>query len=531
LGNIGSTIAAIPGQVQQAQAASRRAELENMQLADARARQAGEQVLDRSMQPYQPNGPQEEGAPPAPAQHPYLDDNNLWDIPKLSGMLADRGYAHLAPDLLASAERMNKSVTEHQDAVKKEADARTVMYGDYADGIQQLVKAGATPADAIETIGKQAVGSGRIKPQEFEQFKSQLLALPPDQLDPALNTAKSQAERIAPSETLGEGAKRVGRYGSTLGSNAPPKGKGGYTINGQRFAEDGTPIGAAVPKQADVPKLGSEEDFIVSYARDVLGKDPKTLTVAEKAEALSRYKEANADQEVRTAALAQKNLAAALAQLAVNQAPTPEQAASVADDLLHHRLAPEQMTSMFSTRGKEGLAFKLAVAAEAKKRDPEFNWEQASAEYVLSKSPNFQNTVRYMDAAVESIPRLEQTGQKLANGRFRSLNDLANAAKNQFNDTDLKAFRVDALLVGDEVAKILQGGGTGSGVSDAKLQQAQDIFAKSDSVPALASAAREVQYLIGNRRRALTRGTYMERTEIPPTAPTLTPGLAGLSKR
>ncbi len=220
-----------------------------MQLAEARQRQAGEQVLDRSMQPYQPNGPQEEGAPPAQAQHPYLDDNNLWDIPKLSGMLADRGYAHLAPDLLASAERMNKSVTEHQDAVKKEADARTVMYGDYADGIQQLVKAGATPADAIETIGKQAVGSGRIKPQEFEQFKSQLLALPPDQLDPALNTAKSQAERIAPSETLAEGAKRVGRYGSTLGSNAPPTGKGGYTINGQRFAEDGTPIGKVQPTQ------------------------------------------------------------------------------------------------------------------------------------------------------------------------------------------------------------------------------------------------------------------------------------------
>jgi hypothetical protein len=78
---------------------------------------------------------------------------------------------------------------------------------------------------------------------------------------------------------------------------------------------------------------------------------------------------------------------------------------------------------------------------------------------------------------------------------------------------------VDALLVGDEIAKILQGGGTGSGVSDAKLKQASDLISTSDSVPAVAAAIKEVQFLIGNRRQSLTRGTYMERPSTPAATP------------
>jgi len=194
----------------------------------------------------------------------------------------------------------------------------------------------------------------------------------------------------------------------------------------------------------------------------------------------------------------------------MDQMPTKEHAASVAEDLINHRLAPEQLASLFSTRGKEGLAFKLHVTSEARKLDPSFNFEEASANYGLVKSAGFQNTVRYMDSVLESIPRLQETATKLGNGRFRTWNAVKNATANQFNSTDLKRFKTDAMLVGDEVAKILQGGGSGSATSDAKLKQAQEIFSTSDSVPAIAAAVEEVNALIGNRRRALTRGTYME---------------------
>ncbi len=57
--------------------------------------------------------------------------------------------------------------------------------------------------------------------------------------------------------------------------------------------------------------------------------------------------------------------------------------------------------------------------------------------------------------------------------------------ENQFNNIDLKKFQTDKVLVGDEIAKILQGGGTGSGTSDAKLKQAADLVKESDSPAAI----------------------------------------------
>lgn len=234
------------------------------------------------------------------------------------------------------------------------------------------------------------------------------------------------------------------------------------------------------------------------------------LTPQQQGAALGVYKEQTADPEIRAAALAQKNLAQMLAQAQVNQMPTADQAKSVADDLVHHRLAPEQLASFFSTRGKEGLAFKLAVTSEAKKMAPTFNFEEAAAEYALTRSPQFQNTVRYMNSTLESMPQLLKNAQALGNVDARAINQAINAGKNQINNVDLKKFKTDTTLVGDEIAKILTGGGTGSATSDVKLKQAQDLLGTSDSPKAIAATLAEIQTLLGYRRGALTKGTYME---------------------
>lgn len=265
------------------------------------------------------------------------------------------------------------------------------------------------------------------------------------------------------------------------------------------------------------PKQSIEDEWMARDRRLAVAKNggqplsDAQLKVVDTA-SMQEYAQSKADPAMREAALAQKNIATLLAQAQLNQQPTKEQAASVADDLVNHRIAPEQLASLFSTRGKEGLAFKLAVAAEAKKLEPSFNFEEASASYNLVKSPGFQNTVRYMDSVLESMPRLLENAKRLGNGDWRSWNQLANAAKGQFNDTDLKRLKTDAVLVGDEVAKILSGGGTGSTTSDAKLKQGMDSISQSDSVPAMAAALDEIQTLIGYRRKAQTRGTYMEGT-------------------
>ena len=252
-----------------------------------------------------------------------------------------------------------------------------------------------------------------------------------------------------------------------------------------------------------------ENVFLPAYAAK-LGKRIQDLTPDEKLSSFSAYTQAKADPEVRASLLATRALASAMHQMQLNQQPTPESARAVAQDIIAHRMSPEQMSSMFGGFGPTGQVFKRMVYGEAKKLDPEFNFEQASAEYGFAKSPGFQNTVRYMDGLLNSLPRLQDAANKLNNGSVKSINSLINAGKSQFNSVDLKAFNTDRTLIGDEVAKILQGGGTGSGTSDKKLEQAQKIFGESDDPAVIAAAIKEVYPLIGNRRSTLTRGTYME---------------------
>ena len=218
--NIGSTIAQIPGQIQQQQAASRRAELENMALTNARQQQAGQGVVDQALKPYQPSGPQPEGEAAAAPQHPYLDDQTgLYDVPKLTSVLAAHGMGHLAPDLLKGVENINDSITKHQEAQQKLADATTVMYGDMADGTLKLVKAGLPMDQALDHVAQPALATQRLKPQEYQQIKAQLLQLPPDQQQAALTSYMDQAAKLAPTQETTKDAVRQDRYGRTLVSN------------------------------------------------------------------------------------------------------------------------------------------------------------------------------------------------------------------------------------------------------------------------------------------------------------------------
>lgn len=193
-----------------------------------------------------------------------------------------------------------------------------------------------------------------------------------------------------------------------------------------------------------------------------------------------------------------------------NEPIAPDDVNGAAQAILARRMAPSQL-SLVGGMGNRGVKFKQAVVAAVNKQDPQFNWQEAESTFQFGKATGTQNTVRYMESVQESMPRLLASAQKLANGKVRAINTLINAGKNQVNDVDLKAFQTDVLLVADEVAKILQGGGTGNGTSDAKLRQASSILSTSDSLEAIASALGEVNTLIGYRRDSLTKGTFMEK--------------------
>ncbi len=193
---------------------------------------------------------------------------------------------------------------------------------------------------------------------------------------------------------------------------------------------------------------------------------------------------------------------------------TREWAQDLAADVVEHRMSPSQlMQQLGGGRSETAAARRRMVEREIKQLDPKFNFQQAEADYSFSKNPSFQNTIRFMDSVSGSIPIVIKRANELGNGNIRLINGLANLSKDQLNDPKLKKFQTDALLVADEIAKILQGGGTGNGTSDAKMRQAQQIIRASDSPKAIAAALEDVQQLIGYRRESLTTGTYLEGTE------------------
>jgi hypothetical protein len=183
------------------------------------------------------------------------------------------------------------------------------------------------------------------------------------------------------------------------------------------------------------------------------------------------------------------------------------------------RMAPSQAVAMFGGMGRDAGAFKREMTLRVLDVDPTFNFQEAESNYQYGKSTGVQASVRYMASVQDSMPMLLDRAQKLNNGQFRSLNALVNAGKNQVNDVDLKRFKVDVSLVADEVAKILQGGGTGSATSDAKLKQAGALLNETDDPAAIAGALDDINALIGFRKDSQTKGTYMDPSKGGPRVP------------
>lgn len=254
------------------------------------------------------------------------------------------------------------------------------------------------------------------------------------------------------------------------------------------------------------------QTFKDAYAKQILGPTGKWEDLTPKQQIDGNSQFTISKQDPSMVALSQSNaqIRNLLMQAQLGQQPTKDDAALIAKQIVDHKMAPSQV-QLFGGFGAQGAAFKRMVGTEALKLDPNFDWEQAESDYQYGKSPVLQGTIRYMDETTQSIPRLTATADQLGNSNIRFFNGLANLSKNQLNNPTLKKFQVDALAVADGVAKVLQGGGSGSGTTDAKLEQAQQIIRTSDSPAAVKAAMEEVQELFKIRRGALTRGTYLER--------------------
>lgn len=192
----------------------------------------------------------------------------------------------------------------------------------------------------------------------------------------------------------------------------------------------------------------------------------------------------------------------------------PSSVETAAAAILSGRMAPSQL-SLSGGMGKAGVKFKQAVMASVNRQNPQFNWAASESNYQFGKSPATQNTVRFLDNIEKTLPVLEQASDDFQRSGVRVINKAILTAKSQFGATDVVKFDLARTILADEIAKVLQGGGTGAGTSDAKLKQAQDLLSGDLTPQQLKAVTASVRELLQTRRQSLTQGTYMERPASP----------------
>jgi hypothetical protein len=159
-----------------------------------------------------------------------------------------------------------------------------------------------------------------------------------------------------------------------------------------------------------------------------------------------------------------------------------------------------------------------ANAYSQQKYGKPFDIAQATTDYKFANEPATQNTLKYLNSLTGSqagkgnLDKLVSQSDALSRTDFPALNNAEAWARLQTGDPQIAGYRTTVLEVADQVAKILQGGGTGSGTSDTKLQQAASLFSIGFTKDQMRQTASDLRDLLGNRKRELIGGNrYLQK--------------------
>lgn len=181
----------------------------------------------------------------------------------------------------------------------------------------------------------------------------------------------------------------------------------------------------------------------------------------------------------------------------------------LAQQLVNGQLAPSELSKRATGSGAYNDVLKAADEYSMKTTGKHFNIAQADRNYKFATRPQTQDTLNYLGSLVGQGGNLDELKAKSNAVNRTSLPALNNAAawsRLESGDPAIANFRVTATEVADQIAKILQGGGSGSGTSDAKLQQAADLFNTGFSKDQLNGIIDTVKPLLMNRARSMVQG-------------------------
>ncbi len=250
-----------------------------LHLAAAQRDAAGQAAMAKLMTPQPQAGPQmPNAAPMAPMDNHFLKkegDVSVWDAEGLSKAMAAQGLGDLTPKVIADIGGLNAAHRQEAQARQQFGTAQANVMAKGAGTALSILRDHPTadPSLVVGFVGDQMAANGTFPPDKIEAVKQQLLS-DPTQLQLRLE-ALAKGGTQAPIE-LKDKSKLLNPNdlsGPPLADNSDPL-EGSYTINGQRFKRDGTPIGTVQPAQTPPKSLEAKEGFVIKGTNNVPNFNP-----------------------------------------------------------------------------------------------------------------------------------------------------------------------------------------------------------------------------------------------------------------
>jgi hypothetical protein len=166
--------------------------------------------------------------------------------------------------------------------------------------------------------------------------------------------------------------------------------------------------------------------------------------------------------------------------------------------------------SNLSKRGKSYDATLAAATAYSQaKYGANYDIAKAAGDYKFANDYRTKNTLAYMNSLVGAdnlsgnFQEFLRLSDQYKRTNYPALNDVKAWADIQRGDPEIGRYRAVALDVADQAAKILQGGGSGSGSTDAKLKQAVDLYNARWNQKQISGIIDETRMLIANRKKEM----------------------------
>lgn len=185
---------------------------------------------------------------------------------------------------------------------------------------------------------------------------------------------------------------------------------------------------------------------------------------------------------------------------------------NLAQQLVTGQLAPSELSKRSTGTASYNAILKAADDYSMSTTGKHFNIAQADRDYKFANNPQTQNTLNYVTSLTGTddgsgnlvggnLSELKNISDSIDRTSFPALNNAKAWAKLSTGSSDIAQYQAVATEVADQVAKILQGG-TG-GTSDAKLQQATNLFNTGFSKDQLNAVITSLGPLLQNRAKSM----------------------------